>query len=375
MPSKTVSVIAVGDIGPDRDDPATSFARTRATLRRHDIGFCQLELALTERGGRLPQARHAVRGRKSIAPALVDAGLSVVSFAGNHTMDWGPDALADTLETLRAAGAQPLGAGMTIVEARRPVYVESNGLRIAFLAYCSILPQSYWAEERRAGCAPMRAFTHYEQIEPDQPGTPCHVHTFPHREDLAAMGADIRAAKQQADHVVVSHHWGIHFVPAIVADYQREVGRAAIRAGAEAVLGHHAHILKGVEFFDGKPVFYSLGNFAIDLWIDEEHASRKSFKEIQALNPDWVVDFNSAYNFPPASRRSMAVKLLFDATGLKDTRVLPVWIDREAVPAFPEPADPHFAEVVDYLREISAHQGFKTTFTPVGNEVVVAPMA
>ena len=373
MAGKTVSIIAVGDIAPDRADPATSFARVRSSLRQHDIGFCQLEVNLTERGTRLPQARHAMRGKASIAPALADAGLGVVSFAGNHCMDWGTDALADTLEALRAAGTHPVGAGLTIVEARRPVVIERHGLKIAFLAYNSILPQSYWADERRAGCAPMRAFTHYEQIEHDQPGTPCRVHTYPHREDLAAMEMDIRAARKLADHVVVSHHWGIHFVPAVIADYQRDVGRAAIKAGADAVLGHHAHILKGVEFFDGKPVFYSLGNFAIDLWIDKAHAASKSFREIQALNPDWVVDHNSAYNFPPASRRSMAVRLLFDADGLTRASVQPVWIDRDAVPAFLEPSDPRFNEVVDYLREISAHQGFRTDFTPSGNEVMVTP--
>jgi hypothetical protein len=72
--------------------------------------------------------------------------------------------------------------------------------------YCSILPMNYWADERRAGCAPMRAWTHYEQIEPDQPGTPCRVHTVANREDLAALQHDVRQARRQADVVVVSIH-------------------------------------------------------------------------------------------------------------------------------------------------------------------------
>lgn len=375
MSADGISLVAVGDIGPDRPDPATSFDKAREVLRSHDIGFCQLEMNLTERGTRLPQARHAVRGKPSIAPALVGTGLGVVSVAGNHCLDWGQEALADTLDNLRSAGARPVGAGPDIAAARAPVVVECKGVRVAFLAYCSILPQSYWADERRGGCAPMRAFTVYEQIEHDQPGTPARIHTYPHRGDLAAMEADIRAARALADSVIVSHHWGIHFTPAVVANYQRDVGRAAIAAGADAVLGHHAHILKGVEFHLGKPIFYSLGNFAIDLWIDKAHAQSKSFREIQALNPDWVVDFDSPYNFPPASCRSMAVKLGIGPSGLQSTHVLPVWIDRDAAPEFPAPDDPRFHDVVAYLQEICAHQGFATRFEAQGRNVQVLPEA
>src|SRR5436190_23786951 len=92
---------AVGDIAPDRPEPADCFALVRERLREADIGFCQLETNLTTRGTRAPQARHAVRGSPAIAPALKDAGLGVVSMAGNHCLDWGLDGFFDTLETLR----------------------------------------------------------------------------------------------------------------------------------------------------------------------------------------------------------------------------------------------------------------------------------
>ena len=154
----------------------------------------------------------------------------------------------------------------------------------------------------------MRAHTVYEAIEHDQPGTPVRIHTYPHREDLAAMCADIRAAKQQADVVAVSHHWGIHFVPYVLADYQPDVARAAIDAGADIVLGHHAHILKAVEIYKGKPIFYSLCNFATDLRMDEAHANSKGFREIQKLAPRWEPDFDSLYNFPEDSRMTVMVR-------------------------------------------------------------------
>src|ERR1043165_9322666 len=94
---------AVGDVAPDRDDPRECFALVCDELRRADIGFCQLEVNLTERGVRLPQVRHTHRAKASTAHAIADAGLGVVSFAGNHCLDWGPDGFHDTIANLRAA--------------------------------------------------------------------------------------------------------------------------------------------------------------------------------------------------------------------------------------------------------------------------------
>ena len=111
------------------------------------------------------------------------------------------------------------------------------------------------------------------------------------------MIADINSAKAQADVVIVSHHWGIHFVRAVIADYQRDVARAATAAGAGAILGGHAHILKGCEVIDGKPVFYSLCNFATDLKMDEAHAKSKSWNEIRVLAEEWEPDFEGLYNW------------------------------------------------------------------------------
>jgi poly-gamma-glutamate synthesis protein (capsule biosynthesis protein) len=362
---------AVGDVAPDREDPRECFALVRDVLRRADLAFCQLEVNLTERGVRLPQVRHTHRAKPNVAHALKDAGFSLVSWAGNHCMDWGPDGFYDTIDSLRAARLDVVGVGANIAEARRPVIVERGGLRIAFLAYCSILPASYWAEANRPGCAPMRALTIYEPIEPDQPGTPARVHTYANRADLAALRDDIRSAKAQADLVVVSMHWGIHFVPAVIADYQREVGHAAIDAGAELILGHHAHILKGVEIYQGKAIFYSLCNFAVDLRMDEAHAQSKGFKEIQSLHPDWVPDFDSLYNFPPESRMTMIATARLTKHGARNEGFLPVSINRDAQPEILSAADPRFAELVRYMQRVSESQALAVRYEPEGNVVRV----
>jgi poly-gamma-glutamate capsule biosynthesis protein CapA/YwtB (metallophosphatase superfamily) len=366
-----VLLYAVGDVAPSRPDPDSLFEHVRGRLREADIAFCQLEINMTQRGGRLPQVRHTDRTGVEAAHALREAGFSVVSFAGNHCMDWGPDGFFDTLAALKSAQLGVVGVGANIREARRPLRVERKGQRIAFLAYSSILPLDFWADEHRPGCAPMRAFTVYEPIEPDQPGTPARIRTFAHPEDLAALVADIRAAKAQNDVVVLSLHWGIHFVPAVIADYQREVGRAAVDAGADLILGHHAHILKGADVHRGAPILYSLCNFAVDLPMTPEHAASKGFKEIQKLHPDWQPDFESSYNFPPESRRTVVVKCAIGQGRVKRVALLPAYVNRQSQPEILSARDPRFAEVADYLDAITRDQGLSARFERQGDELVI----
>lgn len=363
-------VLATGDLAPDREDPDQCFVATRDLLNAAELVFGQLETSFATRGIRLPQARHAVMAQPACAGALARAGFDVISFAGNHCLDWGNEAFFETLQHLDAAGLDVVGVGENIAAARKPVIRQlADGTRVAFLAYSSILPQAYWAEERRPGCAPMRAHTLYEQVEHDQPGTPARIHTWAHPGDLAAMEADIRAARERADVVLVSHHWGIHFVRAVIADYQREVARAAIAAGADAILGHHAHILKGIECIEGRPVFHSLCNFATDLRMTPEHAARPSFKEIQKLGEDWEPDFDSLYNFPPASRLSMIARLEIREGRVQEAGFLPVYIDRDAVPRVLDAQDPRFTAVLGYMRAVTAEAGLNARYEPAGQVV------
>lgn len=369
----SLDFVAVGDVAPDRETPATIFNFVRERIKRADLGFCQLEVNLTTRGVRLPQARHTMRGDPAIADALVDTGLEVVSFAGNHCMDWGPEGLFDTLDNLSRAGAIQIGTGKNIEEARRPAYVTRNGLTVGFVSVNSILPQNYWAEENKAGCAPLRAHTVYEQIEHDQPGTPARVHTYSFRDDLDALVSTIREVREKADIVVLSHHAGIHFVPAVIPDYQREVAYAAIDAGADLVLGHHAHILKGIEVYKGRTIAYSLANFAIDLRMDEAHAKSRGFREIQKLSPDWVPDFSSRYNFPPGSEMSVMLEARLTREGVADVRFVPIMIGKDADPRIVAPDDTDFERIRAYLQDISDTAELGSTVVADGDVLRVSP--
>jgi len=342
-----VSLALVGDVGPCRADAVSMFRHIGATLTQCDVAFCQLEPVLTRRGEPMPQARLAMRSPPETAAAMRAAGFQVVSFASNHCLDYGITGLTDTIDALKVAGLSVVGVGSTLAVARQPAIVSTSGVRIAFLAYCSILPMGYDAQENRAGCAPLRAWTSFEQIEHDQPGTSARVHTLAHQRDLNAMATDIAAVRLQADHVVVSMHWGVHFVPGELTQYQRELAHAAIDAGAALVVGHHPHVLKGIEIYRERMIFYSLGNFALDppTAFAGNLRDSKGFREIEALTSGW--DRHSL--LPPDARLSLLVRCRVTRQRIEAAELLPVHINAACEPTLPAHDHSVFAEIVEYL--------------------------
>lgn len=368
---KDILLYAVGDVGPNRDNPRTIFKHVKQITSQGDIGFCQLETNLSLRGTASPQARLPMRTHPKSTNAIKEAGFNVVSFAGNHCMDWGREAFFDTIESLEEQNIYVIGVGKNIEEARRPAVLKINGTKIAFLAYNSILPMAYWAEVDRPGCVPIRAWTFYEQIEHDQPGTPCRIHTSPHKDDLKSMKDDIQKAKLENDIVILSMHWGIHFVTAQLADYQREVAKAAIDCGADLILGHHAHILKGIEVYKGKIIFYSLGNFAIEApgaFMKGLYESR-AHKEIEMLNPHWKT--NDEYPLPSETRNTMITKCIIRDKEIKLVSFLPAYLNTKSEPEVLGSKDKRFEDVVEYVKEITLDQGLDTEFVIDGDEVVI----
>lgn len=210
------------------------FELVREVLTKADIAFANLEGPLTTGGQPATQKQYVFRSPPDkVAPALARAGIRVVSLANNHSMDYGWEGLTDTMRALDEAGIRHVGAGESLAAARRPAIVEVQGKRVAFLAYSLTFPEEFWAAA-------------------DKPGTP-----FGHEEHVRA---DVAAARKRADVVLVSFHWGREGTTTL-RDYQMQLGRAAIDAGASAVLGHHPHILQAVERYRDGVILYSLGNF------------------------------------------------------------------------------------------------------------------
>ncbi len=366
------SILACGDVGVRRAECASIFRGCEQALRGAELCFAQLETTISARGSKAPNARLAMRSPPQMARALSEAGVRVVSFAGNHCLDFGYEAFEDTLQHCREAGLAVCGAGENLDVARRAVLVKAGAHRIAVLAANSILPEGYAAEERKPGCAPLRAHTLYEPIEADQPGTPPRVRTFAHRGDLQALLAEVRAARAQADLVLVSLHWGIHMIPSVIAEYQTEAARSLIDAGADAVLGHHPHLLKGVEIHRGRPVYYSLGNFAIEqphVW-DPAILETASFRHLVSLHPEW--DLTRRYMLPENTRMTGLAKLILNDNGVLESRFCPAWIEDDSAPRMLPATDPLFERVREFLQTSSRAAGFDTRFDLDGDELVLA---
>jgi poly-gamma-glutamate synthesis protein (capsule biosynthesis protein) len=220
----------------------------------------------------------------------------------------------------------------------------------------------------------LRGWTVYEQAEPDQPGTPAIIHSFAHEGDKATMIEDIQKAKDQSDIVMISIHFGIHFKEAEIAMYQREIGYAALDAGADAILGHHAHILKAIEMYKEKPIFYSLCNFAFDLPLPE-HVLRdpRRTERMQRLNPSWSVDAKyKAYPFPADSRMTMVGKIIISDKKIKKVSFLPAYVNENSQPRFLSKKDKEFQDVVTYIQKINKAENISAKFHVERDEVVIS---
>lgn len=353
-----ITLLAVGDVAPDTDVGPRHFDRVVGLLRGADITFGQLEVPLSNRGERQlyaglggPRWDGSTMDAAAGAAVLADAGFDVMSFAGNHTMDRSEESLLDTCDAARAAGIKLVGAGRSLEEARSPALVERGGTRVGFLAYCSVLPPGYEATDTRSGVAPLRARTFYEQVD-WQPGTRPRIVTTTFPEDLASMVEDVRALRADVDVVVVSCHWGIHFEPATIAEYQREIGHAAIDAGAGIVIGHHAHIIKGIEMYRGRAIVYSLNNFVLRPRGDDG---------------EWLGEHNQ----PSDQQKSLMLRVTIAGGAISRIALLPCWIDAEARPESLPGDDPRSDGVLEYLRWACADQGLDTIVQREGDELVV----
>lgn len=379
MNQRELVMYGVGDVAPYRDDLSSSFKHVSELFNGSDLSFCQLESVLSEQGDLSSCTRMGCSSRPEVAEAIKNAGFDVVSFASNHALDYGRTAFRETLAHLRDAGLQVIGAGENEEIARKYAVVDVEGTKVAFLGYNSILPQGFWAEEARPGCNPARGITAYVPVEHDQPGTPCRMYTFPHPDDLKKMLDDIRKAKTEADVVVVSIHWGIHFKEAVLADYQRYYAHFAIDAGADLILGHHAHILKPIEVYHGKAIFYSLGNFAMEEVTDmlrdvkakgQDMKTSKSHTEMTAISDAFKTTKRS---FPMDCYLTMVAKWTVSDGKITKVSYLPAYLPEDGAPYVLTADDPKFKEVNDYMVKITAEEKLDTTYTlsEDGNEVIL----
>ncbi|UJW30229.1 CapA family protein [Saccharothrix sp. AJ9571] len=372
-----ITITAVGDLILDEPDPASFLAPSAPLFRRAEVAIGHVEVPHSTTTTQISTDVPAPPADPAALGALAGAGFDVVTLAGNHIFDAGEVGVTDTVAHARAAGLVPVGAGADLAEARTPAVVERDGLRIGVLSYNCVGPRESWATSRKAGCAYVHVLTHYE-LDHASPGGPPRIYTFADPDSLEAMAADISALRAEADVVLVALHKGVGHTPAAVAMYESPVARAAVDAGADAVFGHHAHIMRGIEVHRGKPIFHGLGNFvtvtrALTPSEGGDSAERAAWAEkrkaLYGFAPDPDLPF---YPFHPESRHTVVAVCRFDRDGLAEAGVVPCHIDDHGRPVPLEPDSPEGEAVLAYLRDITARARLGGELVRRGDQVLLA---
>jgi len=211
MPEKAVTVAVVGDVTLERPLAPRQGDFPSRVIKAADVAVANLEAPCSERGTRADKVI-ALRSPSAAAAWVGAMGFHAVSLANNHAMDYGREALADTLSGTRNAGVVPFGAGANLTEALAPAVVTAtSGAHVALLGLCAALPLGSAAAADRPGAAPMRALQAYAvdaATAEEQPGGAPYVRTWCVPEDVARAQEAIRRARRDVDAVVVVIHWG-----------------------------------------------------------------------------------------------------------------------------------------------------------------------
>lgn len=208
-----------------------------ARMDSADIMMVNNEFTYSNRGAPLSGKTFTFRAKPEMAENLLKLSVDIVSLANNHVFDYGETALIDTLDTLDHYEIPYVGAGRNLEEAKKIVYMEKGGMRIAFVSATQV----------------ERSYVFTKEATDSSAGV---LRTFSPEAFLEV----IRRAEETSDFVVVYVHWGTEGVNQFEGD-QQLLGHQYIDAGADLVIGDHPHCLQGVEYYKGVPIFYSLGNY------------------------------------------------------------------------------------------------------------------
>lgn len=236
-------------------------------FKADDLTIGNLETSITMKAGKWPNKQFNFRSDPANVWAMERAGIDVLSLANNHILDYGYAGLIDTMNLLDQSLVKYVGAGRNKSEAIKGEIIEKNGLKIGILSFSRVVPDVKWyGTNKRAGL--VGAYDgHIPEVE-----------------------RRIKEMKEETDLVVLSIHWGVER-----SQYPRgseqKLARRLIDSGADIIMGHHPHVIQGIEVYKGKPIFYSLGNFVftgkkqpmIDTMIGQINLIGKNIDSIEVI--------------------------------------------------------------------------------------------
>jgi len=374
LEESTVSLLLTGDLILDEPDPDSFFDLVRPVLRKADLVAGHVEVPHTRRGTESSNDVPAPPANPDHLHALGRAGFHVATLAGNHIFDSGPNGVEDTIAELRAQGIETAGAGTNLEAARKPAVVCRKRKRMGFLSYNCVGPRDSWAAASKPGCAYVEIITHYELGYATPGGPPGRILTFAEPETFEQMQCDIEGLRANVDVLVVALHKGLGHTPAKLASYERPVAKACVDAGADVVVGHHGHILQGVEIYRGKPIFHGLGNFvtvtrALNLEANPSAVRLEWAKRRRELfgfepDPDYPVD-----PFHPEAKNAMIASVQIGEDGQIEAGFLPCWIRPNGQPEVLE-HDERGIAVAAYVQSITRACKLRADFHWEDNRVL-----
>jgi poly-gamma-glutamate capsule biosynthesis protein CapA/YwtB (metallophosphatase superfamily) len=254
---------------------AYAWAGLDGLFRRDDLTVINLECAVSDLGSPVPKEFN-FRGDPAALGPMRRAGIEVANLGNNHSYDFGPEALLDSVRNVRRAGIAPVGAGATQKDALRPAILRLRGWKVAVVGLDQVV------DPFPDAIATM-----------DKPGTAAG-------HDTDFMLRAIRNAERRADIVIVTIHWGVELDTEPRAE-QVELGQRFVRAGADVIFGHHSHRLQPMERFRGAAIFWGLGNF---VWPD----------------------------FSAAGARTAVARVIVKKSGKIESRLMPAFIESPGHP-------------------------------------------
>ena len=286
-PKRRLVVSGTGDVNLDptfvrsfpREGYEYAWSGLAGAFQQDDLTIVNLECSPSDKGS--PWVKPwTFRCDPEALPSMAEAGVDVANLANNHGMDFGFDAMLDGRQNLVNVGIAPVGTGENYDEAYTPFVTEINGWTIAVIGSGGVNPEtgSWLALDDRPGMT--------------------------HGDDTESIAAAVTEAKKTADLVLVTAHWGEQGTTRPRA-FERRQAEAWIDAGADGVFGHHQHVLQPLEFYNGRPIAWGLGNFV------------------------WQA-------YPPESRRTAIAQFVFEPDGRIGACLVPVRIERPGHPVVQE---------------------------------------
>ncbi|MBN1629449.1 MAG: CapA family protein [Thermoleophilia bacterium] len=316
-----LTVAASGDVlgerGPgyfmDKHGGAAVFEKVKPLLEPAALSFVNVEGPISTTGTRASWKEYTFRGRPALADGLASAGIDVISLANNHSMDYGAKALLDTFVRLNDVGVQWAGAGANSAEAAEPAMLITPAGIVAVLAFTDIIPGGFAAGSQSPGV---------------------NVTTPDRKKILSA----VEAANKKADFVIVSFHWGEEYTGQ-AARAERKLAHQVVDVGADLVLGHHPHVLQGLELYRNRLIAYSLGDFVWD-------------------------------HYRPVTGETVILQITMQRAGPPSFVAIPIYLDEVTGVPYPVTGD-HAASILGRLAQYSSDLGLQLTIE--GDRATFAP--